>query len=91
MEKERNNIKDIKKIARQNANFLEIKFLENEEKLKINFRCAYWGPRARLRTLDLSTRPLIDMNINFPLCVSAESPLNISPNLSEVISEVSEP
>ena len=45
----------------------------------------------RLRTLDVSTRPPINTSGNFPVHVSAESPLNISPNLSEVISEVSEP
>ena len=49
------------------------------------------GPRSRLRTLDVSSRPPIDTSGNFPAHVSAESPLNISPNLSEVISEVSEP
>ena len=45
----------------------------------------------RLRTLDVSARPPIDTSGNFPAHVSAESPLNISPNLSEVISKVSEP
>ena len=45
----------------------------------------------RLRTLDVSARPPIDTRGNFPAHMSAESPLNISPNLSEVISEVSEP
>jgi hypothetical protein len=45
----------------------------------------------RLRTLDVSARPPIDMSGNFPAHVYAESPLNISPNLSEVISGVSEP
>jgi hypothetical protein len=45
----------------------------------------------RLRMLEVSTRPPINTSGNFPVHVSAESPLNISPNLSEVISEVSEP
>ena len=44
-----------------------------------------------LRTLDGSDRPPIDTSGNFPAHMSAESPLNISPNLSEVISKVSEP
>ena len=38
-----------------------------------------------------SARPLINMSGNFLAPVSAESPSNISPNPSEVISEVSEP
>ena len=38
-----------------------------------------------------SAQPLIDMSGNFPAHVSAELPSNISPNPSEVISEVSEP
>jgi hypothetical protein len=38
-----------------------------------------------------SARPPIDPSGNFPAHVSAESPSNISPNPSEVISEVSEP
>ena len=46
---------------------------------------------TRLRTLDGSARPPIDTSRIFPTHVSAESPLNISPNLSEVISEVIEP
>jgi hypothetical protein len=41
----------------------------------------------RLCTLDGSARPPIDTNGNLSLHVSAESPLNISPNLSEVISK----
>ena len=45
----------------------------------------------RLRTLGVSASPPIDTGGNFPAHVSAESHLNISPNLSEVISEVSEP
>ena len=45
----------------------------------------------RLRMLEVSAIPPIDTSRNFPLHMSAESPLNISPNLSEVISEVSEP
>ena len=38
-----------------------------------------------------SAQPPIDMSRNFPAHVSAKSPSNISPNPSEVISEVSEP
>ena len=38
-----------------------------------------------------STQPPIDTSGNFSADVSAESPSNISPNPSEVISEVSEP
>ena len=38
-----------------------------------------------------SAQPPIDMSVNFPAHMSAESPSNISPNPSEVISEVSEP
>ena len=37
-----------------------------------------------------STQPPIGTSINFPARVSAELPSNISPNPSEVISEVSE-
>ena len=37
-----------------------------------------------------SAQPPIGTSINFPARVSAESPSNISPNPSEVISEVSE-
>ena len=43
-----------------------------------------------LHTLDGSTRPPIDTSRNLWAFVSAESPFNISPSLSEVISEVSE-
>jgi hypothetical protein len=45
----------------------------------------------RLHPLDVSARPHIDMSGNFPGHMSAESPLNISSNLSKVILEVSEP
>ena len=38
-----------------------------------------------------SARPPIDTSGNLPVHMSAESPSNISPNPSEVISEVSEP
>ena len=38
-----------------------------------------------------SGQPPIDVSGNFPAHVSAESPSNVSPNPSEVISEVSEP
>ena len=40
----------------------------------------------RLRTLDGSACPPIDTSGNFQAHVSAESPLNTSPNPSEVIS-----
>ena len=43
-----------------------------------------------LRTLDASAYPPIDTSGNVSAHMSAESTLNISPNLSEVISEVSE-
>ena len=43
-------------------------------------------PRSRLRMLDGSARPPIDTSGSFPAHVSAESPLNTSPNPSEVIS-----
>ena len=39
-----------------------------------------------LRTLDVSARPPIDTSGNFLVHMSAESPLNTSPNPSEVIS-----
>jgi hypothetical protein len=45
----------------------------------------------RLRTLDVTARPLIDTSEKISAHMSAESPLNISPNLSEIIPEVSEP
>ena len=38
-----------------------------------------------------SAQPSIDVSGNFPAHMSAELPLNIFPNPSEVISEVSEP
>ena len=38
-----------------------------------------------------SAQPYIDVSGNFSAHMSAESPLNISPNPSEVISKVSEP
>ena len=38
-----------------------------------------------------SARPPINTSRNFPAHMSAESPSNITPNPSEVISEVSEP
>ena len=44
-----------------------------------------------LHMLDGSARPQIDSNGSFPAHMSAESPFNISPNISEVISELSEP
>jgi hypothetical protein len=48
------------------------------------------GPRPRLRRLDGSARSPIDTSGNFPAHLSAEAPLNISPNLSEVKSDISE-
>ena len=60
--------------------------------LEANFRLRRWEVLApHLRTLDGSTRPPIDRSGNFAAHMSAESPSNISPNPSEVISEVSEP
>jgi hypothetical protein len=41
--------------------------------------------------LRMLARPPIDMSGNFPAYVSSQSPSNISPNPTEVISEVSEP
>ena len=38
-----------------------------------------------------SAQPPIDVSGNFPVHMSAESPSNISPNPSEVISKVLEP
>ena len=49
------------------------------------------GPRSRVAHTIPSAQPPIDVSGNFPAHVSAESPSNISPNPSEVISEVSEP
>ena len=46
---------------------------------------------ARLRTLDSVTGPPINMSRQFSAHISAKSPLNISPNSSEVVCEVSEP
>ena len=47
---------------------------------------APWSAHARP-----SAMPPIDVSGNFPAHMSAESPSNISPNPSEVLSEVSEP
>ena len=49
------------------------------------------GPRSPSAHAGLFARPPISMSGNFLAHVSAESPSNISPNPSEVISEVSEP
>ena len=50
------------------------------------------GPRSQgLRTRDPPLGTPIDTSGNFPVHMSAESPSNISPNPSKVISEVSEP
>ena len=49
------------------------------------------GPRSRVAHAIPSAQPPIDVSGNFTAHVSAESPSNISPNPSEVISEVSEP
>ena len=58
----------------------------------INSARADGGPRPpRLCKLDGSARPPINTSGNCPAHMSAESTLNISPNPSEVISEVSEP
>ena len=66
--------------------------LEFWMKMVYQFLLASMGVLApRLRTLDGSARPPIDTSGNFPAHVSAESPSNISPDPSEVISEVSDP
>ncbi len=49
------------------------------------------GPRSPSAHAGPFARPPISMSGNFLAHVSAESPSNISPNPSEVISEVSEP
>ena len=49
------------------------------------------GPRSPSAHAGPFARPPISMSGNFLALVSAESPSNISPNPSEVISEVSEP
>ena len=49
------------------------------------------GPRSPSAHSGPFARPPISMSGNFLAHVSAESPSNISPNPSEVISEVSEP
>ena len=49
------------------------------------------GPRSPSAHAGPFARPPISMRGNFLAHVSAESPSNISPNPSEVISEVSEP
>ena len=61
-------------------------------------KCGYKFPKALMGVLAPgfaharpSARPPIDTSRNFPAHMSAESPSNISPNPSEVISEVSEP
>jgi hypothetical protein len=52
---------------------------------------ANWGPSPGSAHARPSAQPPIDVSGNFPAQVSAESPSKISPNPSEVISEVSEP
>ena len=49
------------------------------------------GPRSPSAHAGPFARPPISMSGNFLPHMSAESPSNISPNPSEVISEVSEP
>ena len=51
-----------------------------------DFRSHQWGPRS----LVCARQTPIDMSENLLAHMSAESPLNICPNFSEVISEVSE-
>ena len=58
--------------------------------LRIISACADGVLAPRLRTLDGSASPPIDTIGNLQAHMSAESPLNISLNLSEVISEVTE-
>ena len=52
---------------------------------------AVGGPRSQACARETLRSAPIDVSGNFPAHVSAESPSNISPNPSEVISEVSEP
>ena len=70
--------------------FMFSKYDHNKNIYK-NFHSRRWGSllpwSAHARP---SARPPIDMSGNVPAHVSAESPSNISPNPSEVISEVSE-
>ena len=62
----------------------------NLQKVKISAH-ADGGPRSPSAHAGPFARPPISMRGNFLAHVSAESPSNISPNPSEVISEVSEP
>ena len=66
--------------------------LKKFSEVKVKFQLTPMGVLAPGSThARPSARPLIDVSGNFPTHVSAESPSNISPNPSEVISEVSEP
>ena len=56
-----------------------------------NSASADGGPRSRVCARETLCSPPIDTSGNFPTHMSAESPSNITPNPSEVISEVSEP
>ena len=64
---------------------------QGKVKYTLNYARAGGGPRSPSAHAWLFARPPINTSGNFLPHVSAESPLNISPNLSEVISEVSEP
>ena len=61
---------------------------KNGEKISAH---ADGGPRSPSAHAGPFARPPISMSGNFLAHMSAESPSNISPNPSEVISEVSEP
>ena len=56
-----------------------------------NYAHADGGPRSRVCARETLRWAPIDTSGHFSAHVSAESPSNISPNPSEVISEVSEP
>ena len=56
-----------------------------------NYASADGGHRSRVCARETLRSAPIKTSRNFPAHMSAESPSNISPNPSEVISEVSEP
>ena len=68
--------------------------VRTHQSLIINYQIsarADGGPRSPSAHAWRFARPPIDTSGNFPEHMSAESPLNTSPNPSKVISEVSEP
>ena len=65
---------------------------QNNHDQEIEFPLAPMGVLATVSAhARHSARPPIDTSRNVPAHMSADSPSNISPNPSEVISEVSEP